>query len=138
MKILLTPLALYATFAVAASVELYFFAMQRSSLEISRAAEIDPRVGRMMLPPWYLLLWPARLLKWGAAIAIGITIHWGGAIGLLAIPFVLAIIVPIPHRHFLPFFRKRVRADLAQGENVALFATLDAVLDHVEEQLNTP
>ena len=82
MTELLAPTVLYVAFALSALVELYFFMMQRSSLEISRAADMHPRDGRFMLPLWYILLWPTRLIKWGAAIAIAIMIHWGIALGL--------------------------------------------------------
>ena len=136
MSRFLTPPVLYAIFAIAALIELYFFAMQRSSLEISRAADIHPRDGRMMLPYWYLWSWPARLIKWGAAIAIGVTVHWGVAVGLLAVPFVLSATIPIPHRHFIRFFRQKVRADLARGENENFFSMLDGILDRAEMKLD--
>lgn len=128
----LSPTSLYAAFAAAALVELYFFMMQRSSLEISRAADIHPRDGRFMLPLWYIWVWSVRIIKWGAALAIAITVHWGLALGLIAIPFVAAIVVPIPHRHFIRLFRRKVHKELGIGENPELFRMLDDILDRAE------
>jgi len=135
MHALLSPPILYIAFAVTAMIELYFFMMQRSSLEISRAADINPRDGRFMLPLWYLWSWLVRFVKWTAAIAIAVTIHWGVALVLLAIPFVISGVVPIPHRHYMALFRSKVRTDLARGENPELFQMLDENLDRAEYKL---
>ena len=135
MTELLSPTVLYVAFAISALVELYFFMMQRSSLEISRAADIHPRDGRYMLPLWYTLLWPVRLIKWGAALAIAFTIHWGVALGLLAAAFIVSIFVPIPHNHFIGLFRRKVRRELALGENAEFFQMLQNILDRAEAVL---
>ena len=131
----LSPQILYTTFVAAAVAELYFFMMKRSSLEISRAAQIDPREGRSMLPLWYIWLWPIRLIKWGAALAIAMTIHWGLALILLAIPFAISFVIPIPHRHFIAFFRRKVRNDVARGENPEFSGMLSELLDRAEAML---
>lgn len=128
-------MVLYAAFAASVLSELYFFMMQRSSLEISRIANINPRDGRFMLPLWYLCLWPIRLIKWGSALAIAITIHWGIAITLLVVAFLATIFVPIPHRHFIGLFRLKVRRELVHGENPELFQMLDDILDRAEAVL---
>lgn len=72
MEKVLTPTVLCLAFALSALGELYYFMMQRSSLAISRAADCD---GRFMLPLWDVLLWPIHFVKWGAALAMGFTIH---------------------------------------------------------------
>ena len=77
-------IGVYVVFVVAASVELYFFMMQRSALEISRASGIDVREGRRMLPFWYLFVWLTKFGKWATAVYIGLGISWLVAIGLLA------------------------------------------------------
>jgi hypothetical protein len=54
----------------AALLEVYFFLMQRSALEIGRVNDIDARTTRYMLPLWYALVWPAKLVKWVAAFLL--------------------------------------------------------------------
>ena len=126
---------IYVAFAVAASVEIYFFMMQRSALEISRASGTDSKQGRLMLPRWYLLLWPARFAKWVAVIQIGLWHGWVPAAGLLLATFVFSIVVPIPHQQFIPVFRKKLAKELGSGVQSEKYARLygllfDASKDH--------
>ena len=137
MKELLTPTVLYTAFAVSALAELYFFMMQRSSLEISRAADIHPRDGRYMLPLWYILVWPVRLTKWGAALAIAFFIHWGIALVLLVIAFFVSIFIPIPHHHFIGLFHRKVHHELTLGENIELYQMLEDLLDRAEAAIES-
>ena len=124
----------YIVFAAAASAEQYFFMMQRSVLEISRASGIDVRAGRRMLPFWYLMVWPARLTKWVAAIHIGMEGNWFLAIALLAVTFLFQIFVPIPHRQFIPIFRRKIAKEMgaavstADGSDAELYAGLYKLL----------
>ena len=104
-------------FAAAASAEQYFFTMQRSVLEISRASGIDVRVGRRMLPLWYLLVWPATLTKWAAAIHIGMAGNWLLAFALLAVTILFQIFVPIPHNQFIPLFRRKITKEMGLAIN---------------------
>lgn len=133
---LLSPAVLYGGFAVAALGELYFFMMQRSSLEISRASGVDPRDGRLMLPTWYSLLWPARAMKWGAALAMIVTGHWVVALVLLVVAFFAAVVVPIPHRHFIDLFRRKVVGELKQGGDEVIFQMLSEVLNRATAALD--
>ena len=118
----------YTAFALAASVETYFFMMQRAALKISRAAGIDPAEGRLMLPLWYALVWPAQLIKWGAAIYVGMQFSWGTAFGLLAFVFVLHIVVPIPTRMFVWVFRHKLAKEISTGEDTPTYARLYGLL----------
>jgi len=108
----------YIAFASAAIAELCFFMMQRSALEISRASGIDVRVGRRMLPLWYLLVWPATLTKWAAAIHIGMEADWFLAIALLAFTFLFQVFVPIPHHQFIALFRRKVAKEMGAAVNL--------------------
>ena len=90
-------------------VELYFFAMQRSSLEISRNAEIDPKQGRLMLPYWYSLIWPIKIGKYYVAYLIYQNLGIWFALGCLAIPLVVSTVMPIPHRYFIKIFNKKIK-----------------------------
>ena len=130
----------YVVFVAAASIELYFFMMQRSALEISRAAGFSAQDSRRMLPPWYLIVWPAILTKWWAAISIGMAQHWAAAVILLAAVFVFQIVIPIPHRQYIGVFRRtltRALGDAVQagsgvesGIHAQLYAALfDATKD---------
>lgn len=104
-------------FAAAASAEQCFFMLQKSALEISRASGIDVRVGRRMLPLWYLMVWPAKVMKWAAAIHIGMEGNWILAIALLAVTFLFQIFVPIPHHQFIPIFRRKITKEMAVAVN---------------------
>ena len=119
---------IYVAFAVAALVEIYFFMMQRSALEISRASGTDSEQGRLMLPLWYSLLWPARFAKWASAIQIGLWHGWVPAVGLLLTTFIFSIVVPIPHRQFIPVFRRKLAKELGSGIQSEKYARLYGLL----------
>lgn len=115
MTLLGSDLTLYGIFMLSAATEQFFFMMQRSALEISRASGIDGREGRRMLPNWYLMVWPAKLIKWIAAIYIGINISWLIAALLLAATFLFQVFVPIPHGQFIPVFRRKLVKELGDA-----------------------
>ena len=112
MTLLGSNLMVYCFFIFSAAAEQFFFMMQRSALEISRASGIDGREGRRMLPNWYLMVWPARLIKWAAAIYIGIETSWFVAALLLVATFLFQVFVPIPHGQFIPVFRRKLAKEL--------------------------
>jgi hypothetical protein len=118
MTLLGSDLTLYGIFMLSAATEQFFFMMQRSALEISRASGIDGREGRRMLPNWYLMVWPAKLIKWIAAIYIGINISWLIAALLLAATFLFQVFVPIPHGQFIPVFRRKLVKELGDAVQV--------------------
>jgi len=99
-------------YALASLVELYFFLMQRAALEISRANGIDPKLGRLMLPLWYALVWPTRLLRFGCLYVIWREAGWLNLGAAVAVPLVASTLCPIPFRHFRPMFWKKVTTDL--------------------------
>lgn len=119
---------IYIAFAASALAEFYFFMMQRAALEISRASGIDIKQGRLMLPLWYLLLWPARVIKWASVIQIGLWHGWIAAAGLLLATFLFSIFVPIPKRQFIPVFRKKLAKELSTGVQSKEYARLYALL----------
>ncbi|MCO4099163.1 MAG: hypothetical protein HEQ38_07110 [Gemmatimonas sp.] len=95
------------SYLASVAVELYFFLMQRSALEICRASQLPDQARLMMLPSWYRLVWLPRILKWVAiAMVFARTgLDWG--IAALVLPFMLAAWFPVvPHRHFAPLFAK--------------------------------
>lgn len=82
--------------------------MQRAALVISRQNDIDPRVGRSMLPLWYAAAWPFKLTRWVVLIFI-----WRQAGLLVALAAAAAVwtatsLLPIPWRHFKPIFLRTV------------------------------
>ena len=91
--------------------ELYFFAMQRSCLEISRLAEIDPRLGRLMLPLWYSIIWPIKIGKYYVAYLIYLNFGIWFALGCLAVPLVISTFMPISHDYFIKIFNKKIKTN---------------------------
>ena len=117
MTALESEAVLYASFIVTASIEQYFFMMQRSALEISRAEGIAVRDGRRMLPLWYGMVWPIRVAKWAAAVYIGLHVSWLLALILLAVSFLFSVFVPIPHQQFIPVFRRKLAKEMGEAVN---------------------
>ena len=117
MALFESNIALYFAFAISATIENYFFMMQRSALEISRSSGIEPREGRKMLPLWYGLVWLAKLGKWAAFVYIGMRVSWLLAGLLLAVTFAFQIFVPIPHRQFIPVFRRKLAKEIGEAIN---------------------
>lgn len=117
MTLLESNTFLYVAFIATAAIEMYFFMMQRSALEISRDKGIDPREGRRMLPLWYRLVWPVKAAKWAVAIYIGVSISWLLAVALLAATFIFSIFVPIPHQQFIPMFRNKLVKGIGDSVN---------------------
>ena len=130
MTFLDSSLFLYIVFAIAASIELCFFMLQRSALELGRASGFEDRESRLMLPFWYLLVWPTKLAKWASAIYIGLEGNWLLAIALLAVTFAFQIFVPIPHQQFIPTFRRKITKEMGEavstgvGPDVKIYANL--------------
>ena len=126
MTLLESNTVLYFVFIATATIEMFFFMMQRSALEISREKGIDPREGRRMLPLWYALVWPVKATKWAVAIFIGVKISWVVAVTLLAATFVFSIFVPTPHQQFIPVFRRKLVKEI--GDSVHTGSSPDAQL----------
>ncbi len=125
---------LYAGYACTIILETYFFMAQRAALEIGRSASLDGQASRLMLPLWYVFNWPVQLAKWALLVLIFRAQGWLPALACFAIPFVISLAIPIPHRHFIPMFRNRLRRDLAAGENITVVTVLLTALTAVETQ----
>ena len=130
--ITLPPLAAIALFIVVISYELYLFMMQRSALSVSRDNDIEPKVGRQMLPLWYSSVWIAKIAKYFLVYQIYRSLGLIVALVFLAIPFILSASIPIPHRHFFPIFRKRLKRDLTSDR----FRNTIMLIDAIEETEN--
>jgi hypothetical protein len=107
------PPYLMICYAAVASCEMYFFLMQRSALEIGREQGIDARTTRHMLPLWYSTVYPVKIGKWVLLYLVYRSASWPPALVLWAIPLIIATVAPIPHRHFLPMFRRKVTSDIS-------------------------
>ena len=105
----------YIVFVLSASIEFYFFMMQRSALEIGRGAGFSDPDSRRMLPIWYLMVWPSKIVKWWAAISIGLEKHWATAIALLAAVFLFQVFIQIPHRQYTWVFRRKLAQEIGDA-----------------------
>jgi hypothetical protein len=91
------------------AIELYFFVVQRSALEISRFAEIDPVIGKdLMLPSWFLLAWAVKIARYILLFFVFKAHGWIIPIALLIMGLILGAFIPIPHKHCFSIFRKRL------------------------------
>lgn len=123
----MTALELYGIYAAAALIELYFFLMQRSARTIGRLSNLADRVAREMLPTWYLAVWPVKAVRWLLLIVIAINVGWLPAAVAWAALFLCTSFAPVPHRHFLPVFRRRVQKSLPEGNSAALLVALTKI-----------
>ena len=125
---------IYIVFILSASLEFYFFMMQRSALELGRAAGFSDRDSRRMLPLWYLTVWPSKVVKWWAAISIGVEQHWVATIILLVAAFLFQTFAPIPHRQYISLFRRKLTREIGDavqsgsGVESKIYARLYAAL----------
>jgi hypothetical protein len=87
--------------------ELYFFLMQRSLLEKSRRLQKNIVIVRHLLPDWYLLVYPIRLIKYGILVSIVYLLSWKIALLYLVGSLPLISFTPIPHKHFDRLFEKQ-------------------------------
>lgn len=101
----------FIAFFAIAFIELYFFAMQRSSLEISRAANMNQKEGRLMLPLWYILVWPIRIGKYYMAYLIYLNFNMWASLGCLALPIIISTFMPIPHNYFISLFENKIEKE---------------------------
>lgn len=131
----LPPGALYITFAFIALVELYFFLIQRSALEIARLGSLDARTSRYLLPLWFALHWPIQVVKWSTLLLILLAAGWIPAAVCLGVPFLISQVIPIPHLHFIPMFRRTIARDLITAENLEIAQKLQVVLNLAAKRL---
>lgn len=110
----MSPTNLYLLYAAVSALELYFFLMQRASLEVSRASDIHPKIGRHMLPLWYAVVWPVKLGRWVLLYFIWNASGWVALGVAWVIPFALSTFTPVPFRHFLHLFHVKVARDVAR------------------------
>jgi len=112
----MTPVLAFAGFSL---VELYFFLLQRSALEISRRRRLDPVVGRYMLPLWYAAVWPVTIAKWVTLWFVFRSVGLWAVIACVVAGLVLTSIAPVPHGHFRPMFQRRVDDLLGEEPEIA-------------------
>ena len=99
-------------YSALAAVEVYFFLMQRSALELSRAHNIDPAVGRELLPLWYLSVWPIKIGRWVLLYLIWRQAGLVAAVSAWVLVLIATTFLPVPHAHFRPMFRRRVSQNM--------------------------
>src|SRR3990172_9432680 len=120
------PSWVWMVFGFAALAELYFFLMQRSALELCRAVGYPEKSRFTMVPASYRFSWWAVMMKWLGVVLIG----WYGSILMaviaVAASFVLTLVVPVPHSHFLPAFEARL-VSLGGDDDPALNPLLEAI-----------
>jgi hypothetical protein len=130
----MTVEALYVTYAVASAWEVYLFLMQRATLDVSRAQNIDPKLARQMLPLWYATVWPTKLARWVLIFLIWRAEGWLALILAWAVVMVAMSVLPVPYRHFFPMFRRKLSRDTTT-EYASTAEQLMATLLKAETQL---
>jgi len=95
-------------FAFCFLLEFLAFGMQRATLLMSREADVPAKIGALLLPSWFPIVWLVRICKWGILITIVFLWSWSVAIGLLVANVILSSILPIPYGIYIPFFRERI------------------------------
>jgi len=124
-----TSYLFYIGFIVAASVEIYFFLMQRVPLSVGREHDIDSRICRFMLPNWYSAVWLAKIGKWVFIVLIWHNHGWIPAILCVVIPFLLSSVLPIPFTHFSNMMERRLKHELIGPNNEIAQLLLEALKD---------
>jgi hypothetical protein len=121
-------LTLYAVFAIAVAIEMYFFLMQRVPLEVGREHAIRSRIAREMLPTWSALVWLAKIGKWVLVVLVWRAAGWLPAIICVAIPLVVSARVPVPYTHFTNLLETNLKSQLRTNPLLAaeLLAALHA------------
>lgn len=99
---------LLLAFAFCFLLEFLAFGMQRATLLMSREADVPAKIGAILLPSWFPIVWLVRICKWGILITIVFLWSWSVAIGLLVANVILSSILPIPYGIYIPFFRERI------------------------------
>jgi len=99
---------LLLVFCIAFILEFGAFGMQRATLLMSREAGVSPKIGALLLPKWFPIVWLVRLIKWAVLIYIAFAWSWILAGGLLVVNFILSTFLPIPYSIYIPSFRSRI------------------------------
>lgn len=95
--------------------ELYLFTAQRAALELGRDANLPAQTSQTMLPFWYMTLWPNRIFRWIMLYFIYLELGLVWVAVLVLIPFLLTTFIPIPFRHFVPKFEKKLKKNNSMG-----------------------
>jgi hypothetical protein len=103
------------------------FGMQRTSLLLSREANVSKKVTAELMPLWFPVVWLPRVAKWALLGYIAISWGWWPAFGLLCTEIVLALRLPIPYRLYVPAFRRRI--EQIRKTDPELAYSLEAILD---------
>lgn len=81
--------------------QIYFFMMQRTALEFSRAHKDICENYRNILPKWYSISIFAVAIKWILAIIVLIQSGWVWCVFPVAACYVISVISPIPYDYFV-------------------------------------
>jgi hypothetical protein len=130
----MTVEALYIMYALASAWEIYLFLMQRATLDLSRANNIDPKLARQMLPLWYTTVWPTKVARWILLFLTWRAEGWMALIVAWALVMLATSLLPVPYRHFFPMFRRKLSRDMTT-EYASTAAQLMVALLKAETQL---
>ena len=94
---------LLIAFAFCFLLEFLALGMRRATLLMSREADVPAKIGAILLPSWFPIVWLVRICKWGILITIVFLWSWSVAIGLLVANVILSSILPIPYGIYTVF-----------------------------------
>lgn len=122
---------LLIAFGAAFILEFGAFGMQRATLLMSREAGVPPKIGALLLPSWFPIVWLVRLIKWAVLCYIAFTWSWVLAIGLIVADFILSAILPIPYSVYIPFFHSQINKikanDIEAGDALEQMLSLSKI-----------
>lgn len=91
---------------ISSPLRVYFFLMQRAAIEIGRSRNLDASVSRVLLPLWYIAVWPVHIVWWGSLFLLLHLRGWASALIVWLLFAFATTFWPIPFAHFLSIFKR--------------------------------
>jgi hypothetical protein len=83
-----------------------------------------------------MLVWPVRLARWVLLYFVYSAAGLYTALAFVAVPFGFQMVVPIPHRQFIPLFRRALSKNVEVADGLTTIELMQA-LRNAEELLSS-